>query len=136
MPSQRAPFKIRLVGRSPHHHRFVVRDSRRLMDHFYTGKGWSRRLSEAGLYADLDDVSKTVERLTRQHLRRHEPRRLFTMTVMVRVHADDSVSRSDVETYLKEALVVGVDHERYGTGPTPNWLVEVVLPPVISLEGR
>ena len=56
------------------------------------------------------------------------------LTLVVRVHAPEDVSRHDVETYLKDALVVGVDHQRYGTGPTQDSLVEVVLPPVISLE--
>lgn len=135
MPRHRSPFRARLVGRSPDHPRFVVRDARKLVDHFWTGEGWSRRLRDARLYHDPDDVATTVARLTRKHLRRHQPNRLFTMTVVVRVHADESVSRQDVERYLRDALVVGVDHERYGTGPTPNSLVEVVVP-VISLEGR
>ncbi len=129
-----ALFKIRLVG-PPEHPRFVIRDHRRLADHFYTGRGWSRRLSEARLYANPDVVARTVKRLTLRHLRRHEPRRFYLLTLIVRVHADESVSRADVERYLRDALVVGVDHERYDTGPTPNSLVEVVLPPVISLEG-
>jgi len=106
------------------------------VDHFWTGEVWSRRLSDARLYADPEDVAGTVKRLTRQHLRRHLPKRLYLMTTVVRVHADESVSRQDVERFLRDALVVGVDHERYGTGPTPNSLVEVVLPPVMSLEGR
>lgn len=124
-----------MVGRCPDHPRFVVRDARRLVDHFYTGRGWSRHLHEASLYHDPNTVARTIDRLTRQRLRRHEPKQLFTMTVVVRVHADESVSRQDVERYLRDALVVGVDHERYGTGPTQNSLVEVVVP-VISLEGR
>lgn len=133
MPRQRVPFRIRLVGQ-PQHPRFVIRDARRLVDHFWTGKSWSRRLSDARLYANPDDVHRTVERLTRQHLRRHEPKQLYVLSLVVRVHAPEEVSRQDVEKYLRDALVVGVDHERYGTGPSPDSLVEIVVP-VISLEG-
>ena len=79
-------------------------------------------------------MARTVNFLTRRHLRRHEPERLYLMTVVVRVHADESVSRQDVERFLREALVLGVDHQRHGTGPTPKSLVEVLVP-VISLEG-
>ena len=70
-----------------------------------------------------------------RHLRRHEPKRLFLLTVVVQVHAPEHVSRADVEKYIKDALVVGVDHQKYGTGPTEDSLVDVVVP-VISLEGR
>lgn len=134
MPRQRAPFRIRLVGRSPDHPRFVIRDNRRLVDYFYTGRGWSRRLRDARLYYDPDEVARAIDRLTRRHLRRHHSKRLYLITAVVRVHADGSVSRADVERYLRDALVVGVDHERYGTGPTPASLVEVIVP-VINLEG-
>lgn len=132
MPRHRAPFKLRLLG-PPDHNRFVVRDARRLVDTYWTGKGWSRSLGLARLYADPDDVAKVVEQMTRLHLRRHEPKRLFTMTLVVRVHAPEDVTRADVEHYLRDALVVGVDHRKYGTGPTEDSLVEVVVP-VISLE--
>jgi hypothetical protein len=135
MPRQRALFKTRLLG-PPEHARFVIRDNRRLLDMFWTGNGWSRRYQDARLYQDPDDVTNTVKRLTRRHLRRHEPKRLFTMTLMVRVHADESVSRKDVERYLRDALVVGVDHERCGTGPTPDSLVEVSVPIIGLEEGR
>lgn len=105
------------------------------MDHFYTGRGWSRRLFEARLYHAPDDVAKMVERLTRQHLGRHEPKQLFTMTV-VRVHADEDVSKGHVEDYLRSALVLGVDHERCGTGPTADSLIEVSVPIISLEEGR
>ena len=133
MPRNSDSFKVRLVG-PPEHPRFVIRDNRRLIDHFWTGNGWSRRLRAARLYANTDDVAKTVERLTRQHLRRNEPKRLYLLTVVVRVHADESVSRQNVERYLRDALVVGVNHQKCGHGPTPDSLVEVVVP-VISLDG-
>ncbi len=133
MPRRCAPFKIRLLG-PPEHPRFVIRDNRCLVPHFWTGRGWSRLLSKARLYHAPDDVGKLVERLIQSHLRRHEAKQLYMMTILVRVHADESVSRQDVERYLRDALVVGVDHERFGTGPTPDSLVEVVVP-VISLDG-
>jgi hypothetical protein len=133
MPLQHAPFKLRMVGKSPDHPRFTIRDNRRLVDHFWTGQGWSRRLQDARLFADPELASKTALALTLRHLRRHEPRRLFLLTVVVRVHAPEDVSSHDVETYLKDALRVGVDHKRYGTGPTTDSLVEVAVP-VISLE--
>jgi hypothetical protein len=66
---------------------------RRIVDRFYTGRGWSRRLSDARLYADPEDVSRTVKRLTLRHLRWHEPKRLYLITLVVRVHADESPSR-------------------------------------------
>ncbi len=133
MPRNFAPFKIRMVGPSPDHPRFVIRDARRVAELFWTGKRWSRKLRDARLYYDPDDVAETVERLTRQHLRRHQAKRLFKMTVIVRVHADESVSRADLENYLRKALVLRIDKERFGTGPTPDSLVEVVVP-AISLE--
>src|SRR5947208_3152498 len=105
MPRSSTPFRIRMVGRSPDHPRFVIRDTGRPVDHFWTGRVWSRRLYDARLYADPDDVARTIARLTQRHLRRHETKQLFTMTVLVRVHADESVSRANVETYLKDALV-------------------------------
>ena len=110
-----------------------IRDTRRLVDHFWTGKGWSRRLRDARLYHDPDDVARTIDRLTRRHLRRHQPKRLYLLTARrpgprrrVRLPA------GDVEKYLQDALVVGVDHERYGTGPTPDSLVEVMLPRLLA----
>lgn len=132
MPRQRAPFRIRLLG-PPEHSRFVIRDGRRLVDHFYTGRGWSRRLSDARLYHDPDVVASAVGRLTRRHLRRYLPKRLYLMTLVVRVHADEDLSKGDVENYLRSALVLGVDHERCGTGPTADSLIEVSVP-IISLE--
>lgn len=135
MPRSSVPFKVRLLG-PPEHHRFVLRDNRRLVDHFYTGKGWSRRLQDAELYADPELANKTTQALILRHLRRHEPKRLFLLTVVVTVHAPEDVSRHEVETYLKDALVVSVDHEKYGTGPTPDSLVEVVVPVIILEEGR
>jgi hypothetical protein len=122
-----------MVSRAEHA-RFVIRDGRRLVDHFWTGQGWSRRLCDARLYADPEDVARTIDRLTRRHLRRHEPMRLYLLTLVVRAHAPETVSRQDIERYLRDALVVGVDHERCGTGPTPDSLVEVIVP-TISLEG-
>jgi hypothetical protein len=133
MPRSSAPCKIRLVGQSYDHPRYILRDARHLLDHFYTGRGWSRDLSQARLYADPELANKTAQALTVRHLRRHEPKRLFLLTAVVRVHAPEDVTRADVENYLKDALVVGVDHKRYGTGPTADSLVEVVVP-VISLE--
>jgi len=106
------------------------------VDHFWTGEGWSRRLRDARLYHDPDDVAMTVARLTHRHLRRHLPKRLYLMTTVVRVHADESVSRQDVERFLRDALVVGVDHERYGTGPTADSLIEVTVPLISLEEGR
>ena len=132
MARSSAPFKIRLLG-PPEHGRFVIRDGRRLIDCFWTGKGWSRSLGLARLFADPDDVARTVKRLTLRHLQRHEPKRLYLLTLVVRVHAPEHVSRQDVELYLQNALVVGVDYERCGTGPSEDSLVEVVVP-VISLE--
>ena len=129
------PYKIRLVG-PPEHPRFVIRDARRLVDTFWTGRGWSRRLRDARLFADPDDVATVVERMSRRYLRRHEPKRLYLLTVMVRVHADESVSRRDLENYLKDALSVGVDYEQYGHGPTEGSLVEVVVPAISLEEGR
>ena len=133
MPHSNALFRTRMVG-DDHFPRYIVRDNRRLVDHYYTGWGWSRHVRDARLYADPDRATNTVKRLTRRHLRRHEPKRLFTLTIVVRVHADESVTRGDIETYLNDALVVRVDHERHGTGPTSHSLVEVVVP-LISLEG-
>jgi hypothetical protein len=127
---------MRLVGKSPDHPRFTIRDNRRLIDHFWTGMGWSRRLRDARLFADPDFASKTIKRLTLRHLSRHEPKRLFTLTIVVRVHAPEDVSPADVEKYLKNALVVGVDHERCGHGPTPDSLVEIVVPAISLEEGR
>src|SRR5689334_12382609 len=111
MPRQRALFKIRMVSHAEHP-RFVIRDNRRLAELFYSGRGWSRRLSDARLFADPEDVARTIDRLTQRHLRRHQPKQLFTMTLVVGVHADESVSRQDIERYLRDALVIGVDHER------------------------
>ena len=136
MPRQHVPFKIRMVGQSHDHHRYLIRDNRRIVDHYYTGKGWSRRLRDARLYADPKLAARTVKRLTLRHLRRHEPRRLYLLTVVVRVHAPEYVSSHDVETYLKEALRVGVDHRKYGIGPTEDSLVEVVVPVINLEEGR
>ena len=136
MSRRSAPFKVRIVGHSPDHPRYIVRDARRLVDHFYTGRGWSRRLQDARLYHDPELAGETVKRLTVRHLRRHEPRRLYLMTIVVRVHAPENVSRHSVERFLRDALVVGLDHEKYGTGPTPDSLVEVSVPAIILEEGR
>lgn len=136
MPRERALFKIRMVGQRPDHPRFVVRDARRLVAHFWTGKGWSRRLRDARLFADPADVARTIKRLTLTHLRRHQPMRLFLLTLVVQVHADEEVSKGEVEDYLRSALVFGVDHERCGTGPTADSLVEVVVPVISLEEGR
>ena len=133
MPRSSGPFRIRLLGQ-PDHRRFVIRDGRRLIDMFWTGSKWSRKLRDARLYHDPKCVARTIARLTRRHLRRHEAKRLYLLTLIVRVHADESVSRQDVERFLRDALVIGVNHERCGTGPTPNSLIEVVLPSVIKLE--
>jgi hypothetical protein len=116
------------------HPRYLVRDARRPGDLFWTGTGWTPNLAEARLYADPERASRTINRLNRRHLRRHHPKRLFLLTLVVRVHADETVTRSNIERYLRDALVVGVDHGRCGTGPTPTSLVEVEVPPVISLE--
>ena len=121
-----------MVGQSEHG-RLIVRDGCGLVDHLWTGSGWGRRLSNAPLYADPDHANKTALTLTLIHLWRHEPSRSYLLTVVVRVHATEDVSRHEVETYLKDALVVGVDHEKYGSGPTEDSLVEVVVP-AISLE--
>ncbi len=133
MPRRSGPFKVRLLGQ-PDHRRFVIRDARRLVDHFWTGKGWSRKIRDARLFAGPKIVATTIDRLTRRHLRRHEQKRLYVLPLIVRVHADELVSRSQIERYLQDALVIGVDHERCGTGPTPNSLVEIIPPSVINLE--
>lgn len=135
MARSSAPFRVRLLG-PPEHPRYIVRDARRLVDHFWTGKGWSHRLRDARLFADPNDVARTVKRLTLSHLQRQEAKQLFLLTVVVTVHAPEEVSRQDVEHYLQNALIVGMDYQKYGTGLTEDSLVEVVLPPVISLEGR
>lgn len=132
MPRKTALFCIRMVGR-PEHPRYVIRDARRLADHLFTGRGWSHRLRDARLYHDPDDVNRTVARLTRRHLRRHKPKHIYLMTLVVRAYAEEDVGKGDVERYLRDALIVGVDHNRHGTGPTPDSLVEVCVP-VISLE--
>ncbi len=135
MPRSSAPFKIRLVG-PPEHPRFVIRDNRRLVDHYWIGKGWSRRLRDARLYYNPNEVSRMVKRLTLRHLRRHETKRLYLMTLVVQVHAPEHVPRQDVEHYLRDALVVGMDHERCGTGPTADSLVEILVPVIGLEEGR
>lgn len=133
MPRRTDLFKIRIIGRCPDHPRFVIRDARRVAERFWKGNGWSRSVRDARIFADPEDVARTIGRLTRRHLRRHQPKELFTLTLMVKVHANESVSRQDVERYLRDALVVGVDHDRCGNGPTPGSLVEVSVP-VISLD--
>ena len=60
MPRSSVPFKVRLVG-PPEHHRFVVRDNRRLVDHFYTGEGGPDAFRDARLYADPELASKTAQ---------------------------------------------------------------------------
>lgn len=131
-PTVRGP---RLLGPSKHS-RYVVRDNRRHADHFWTGRGFSRRLTDARLFVDPDDAARTASLLTRGHLRRHEPERLYLLTLVVRVHAPEDISRQDVEKYLKGALFVGVDHRRYDTGPTEGSLVEVLVPVIRLEEGR
>lgn len=135
MPHRRTLFRSFLLG-PPDHPRFVIRDGRRLVDHFWTGRGWSRHREDARLFADPDDVNKRIASLTRRHLRGHIPKRLYLMTILVRVHADEQVSRGDVERYLRDALVIRVDHRRCGTGPTPDSLVEVVVPLISLDEGQ
>lgn len=133
MPARFRLFRPRLVG-DDRHPRFVIRDGRRIVDHYWTGSKWSRKLRDARLFHDPDDVTRTVARLTRRHLRRHEAKRLYLLTLIVRVHAVESVSRSHIERYLQHALVIGLDHKRFGTGPTPDSLVEIIPPPAINLE--
>jgi hypothetical protein len=58
----------RLVG----DHRFprlVIRDKSRPGEWFWTGRGWSRRLRKALLFASLDDVNRTIARLYADLLR-------------------------------------------------------------------
>jgi hypothetical protein len=135
MPRHPAPFKVRLVGQGQDYPRYVVRDARRVVDHFWTGKGWSRRRLDSRLYHDPDEVAATVKRLTLRHLRRHELKGLYLMRVVVRVHATEDVSRHEIERYLRAALVVGVDHDRFGTGPNEGSLVEVIVPSISLEEG-
>lgn len=67
MPDSTAPFKISMVGQ-PQHGRLVIRDGRRLVDHFWTGSGWSRRLSNTRLYADPNHANKTALTLALRHI--------------------------------------------------------------------
>ena len=63
------PYVARLVG-SPRFPRFVVRDRSRPGDWFWTGTtAWSRRLRAALLFADPDDVDRTISRLYSDLLR-------------------------------------------------------------------
>ncbi|WP_435017976.1 hypothetical protein TA3x_005599 [Tundrisphaera sp. TA3] len=62
------PFVPRLVG-DPKFRRYVVRDRKRQGEWFWTGQGWSRRLREALLFADPDDVNRQIARLYADLLR-------------------------------------------------------------------
>lgn len=132
MPAHSPPFVAHKVGDSPH--RYAIRDARRSADHFWTGNGWSEALEDARLYGEPADLDRAIKRFCRRHLRRHEPKRLYMLTLIVTVHADEAVSRGDVERFLRDALVLGIDRRKCGDGPTVNSLVEVAVP-LISLEG-
>lgn len=135
MPFSQSPFRLRMLA-SDLYPRYAVRDARRPGDRFFTGRGWSANLGEARLYSDPEQAFRTVNRLTIRHLRRHRPKRVFLMTVVVRAYVAEGTRKADIERYLGDALVVGVNYKQHGTGPTPDSLVEVVPPLVISLEGR
>lgn len=132
MPAHSLPFVTHKVGDPPH--RYAIRDARRSADLFWTGDDWSKALEDARLYGEPADLDRAVKRLRRRHLRRHEPKQLYMLTVIVTVHADEAVSRGDAERFLRDALVLGIDRRRCGDGPTANSLVEVGVP-LISLEG-
>lgn len=62
------PYVPRLVGdiRFP---RYVIRDRSRPGEWFWTGRVWGRRPCMALLFADVDDVNRTIARLYAEMLR-------------------------------------------------------------------
>jgi hypothetical protein len=134
MPGPSSPFRLKKLA-SDNRHRYAIRNAR-LAGHYWTGSGWSPNLAEALLHGDANSASRTLIRLNRGHIRRHQPKRVFLLTLIIRAYADEGVSRGDVERYLKAALVARLDHKRCGTGPTPGSLVEVVVPVISLEEGR
>lgn len=52
----------RLVG-DPRFYRYVIVDRCRPSERFWTGQGWARQIHKARLYADIDDVNRTITRL-------------------------------------------------------------------------
>lgn len=63
------PFVPKLVGNAGFV-RLVVLDRSRPGEWYWTGRGWSRRLRKALLFADIDDVNRTIARLYSDLLRR------------------------------------------------------------------
>lgn len=135
MPAQSTPFRLRQLA-SDTHPRYVVADSRRPPECYWSGSSWTANLGEAQLYSDSQRASRTLQTLSIRHLRRQQPKRLFLLTLVVRAHADETVSRTDLEKFLQDALVVSVNHQKHGMGPTPNSLVEVLVPVIHLEEGR
>jgi hypothetical protein len=52
----------RIVG-DPKFERYVIRDKRRRPDRFWSGRGWTRKLRKALLFADMDSVNRTITRI-------------------------------------------------------------------------
>lgn len=58
----------RLVG-SDNFPRYVIRDKRRRPDRFWDGNGWTRKLRKALLFADFNDVCRTITSIYSSWLR-------------------------------------------------------------------
>lgn len=64
------PYVPKLLGTPRFCSRYVVRDrSRRPGDWYWTGRGWSRRLAQALLFDNMNEVNRTIARLYADMLR-------------------------------------------------------------------
>jgi hypothetical protein len=121
-------FKSRMVGSSLFE-RYVVRDDRQPgPDRFWTGRGWTSKISKAMRFADINRMSNAIYRLTKRHFARLYHERRYTLKVQVSVYGPGHVTQEQLESYVERALVFKLDYPAHGSGPTPDTMVLVRIP--------
>lgn len=87
---------------------------------YWNESGWTKNLSEAGLFADPNEVAKKMHDILLNEVPGELVR--FVAPVIVEIKTGHSVSLKALQAWLDKAVEVFID-ARQGTGPAPESMV-------------
>lgn len=92
---------------------------------FWSGTEWVPKEHQGHLYADANEALKTTHDLYRTVYQDAKFTEFFILPLTIEVHADTPLLPSQIRKWLRKALYVECNHQKYGNGPSDDSLILV-----------
>jgi len=111
---------IQAVG-NPGFPRFIITTDQ---GDVFDGTGWTKDRSRAALFSESVAVAVQFNAL-QEAMYQHCPLREFTVPLNIRVRSAHPFSKKSLEEYLERATRIMLDHDKCGTGPVEDSMVQL-----------